>query len=67
MQSKKLSIIESFTKTFIGLFTSYLATMTIYYYMNIQVSHKQNLFITAIMFLISIARGYIVRRFFNKY
>lgn len=66
MQSKKLSIFEAFANTFIGLFTSYAATMFFYYWLDIHVSHKQNLLITAGMFLISIIRGYVIRRFFNN-
>jgi high-affinity Fe2+/Pb2+ permease len=66
MQSKKLSALEALSNTIIGLFISYIATTLLYWILNIPVSHQQNLIITAVMFIISIVRGYVVRRIFNK-
>jgi high-affinity Fe2+/Pb2+ permease len=65
-QSKKNSIIESIFQTLIGLITSILIQLVLYPFLNIPVSFKQNLIITFIFFIVSIIRGYFVRRFFNN-
>jgi len=65
-QSKKLSLIESISQTFIGLGTSILIQVILYPIMGIPVTFKQNLIITFVFFTVSIIRGYLVRRIFNK-
>jgi len=65
-QSKKKSIVESVTNTVTGLVTSFLIQIIIYPLLNIPVSIRQNITITAVFFVASIARGYIIRRIFNK-
>ena len=64
-QTKKKSLIESTVQTLIGLGTSILVQITIYPLMGIPVSFKQNLIITAVFFVVSIVRGYLVRRLFE--
>jgi len=64
-QTKLHSIIESLTQTVIGLITSIMVQAIIYPLLGIPVSFKQNLIITAVFFIVSIIRGYIVRRYFN--
>ena len=64
-QTKIHSIIESLTQTIIGLITSIIVQVIIYPLMGIPVTFKQNLIITAVFFIVSIIRGYIVRRYFN--
>lgn len=66
-QSKKHSIIESIANTVIGLAVSFIAQLVIHPLMGIPVTIKQNLLITLIFFLLSFIRGYIIRRFFNKF
>ena len=66
MQNKKQSLIESITGTFIGLLTSFLIQLFIYPFLKIPVSIGQNLIITLVFFIVSILRGYLVRRLFNK-
>ena len=66
MQSKKNSLIESITQTIIGLFTSIILQMILYPLMGIPVTFKQNIIITIVFFIVSIIRGFIVRRYFNK-
>lgn len=66
MQTKKHSIIESITQTIIGLGTSILIQVILYPIMGIPVTFSQNLIITAVFFIISIIRGYFVRRYFSK-
>ena len=66
-QSKKHSIIESITQTIIGLGPSILIQVALYPLLGIPVTFKQNLIITAVFFVVSIIRGYIVRRIFNQH
>jgi len=66
MQSKKHSLIESVTNTFVGLATSFLIQIAIYPLLNIPVTFKQNLVITFVFFIASIGRGYVIRRIFNR-
>jgi len=66
MQSKKLSLIESLTQTFVGLGTSVLIQIILYPAMGIPVTFSQNLIITSVFFIVSIIRGYVIRRFFTK-
>jgi len=66
MQTKKHSIIESIAKTIIGLLTSILIQLILYPAMGIPVSFSQNLIITAVFFIVSIIRGYFIRRYFSR-
>jgi len=66
MQTKKHSIIESITQTIIGLGTSILIQVILYPIMGIPVTFSQNLIITAVFFIVSIIRGYFVRRYFSR-
>lgn len=65
-QSKKLTLVESITQTLIGLGTSIIIQCVLYPIMDIPVTFKQNLIITVVFFIVSIVRGYFVRRIFNK-
>jgi hypothetical protein len=65
-QTKRQSIIESVTQTIIGLVTSLLIQLILYPLLKIPVTLSQNLIITFVFFLVSIIRGYFIRRFFNK-
>ncbi len=66
MQTKKHSIIESITQTIIGLGTSILIQVILYPIMGIPVTFSQNLIITVVFFIVSIIRGYFVRRYFSR-
>lgn len=66
MQTKKQSIIESIFQTLIGLLTSFLIQLAIYPLLKIPVTFSQNIIITLVFFSVSIVRGYLIRRFFNK-
>ena len=66
MQNKKQSLIESIAQTIIGLGTSIIIQAVLYPILGIPVSLTQNLIITAVFFVVSIVRGYVVRRIFNK-
>lgn len=65
-QKKKLSFIESIVQALVGLIFSFAIQVVIYPIMNIPVSINQNIIITAVFFIASIIRGYLIRRIFNK-
>lgn len=65
-QTKRKSLIESIIQTIIGLGTSILIQIILYPMMGIPVTFSQNLIITLVFFLVSILRGYFVRRIFEK-
>tara|TARA_R110000744_G_scaffold242005_1_gene359195 strand:+ start:309 stop:533 length:225 start_codon:yes stop_codon:yes gene_type:complete len=66
MQSQKGSLVEAISGTIIGLITSFAIQLTIYPALGITVSIGENLIITAVFFVVSIIRSYLVRRLFNK-
>ena len=66
MQSKKHSLVESITNTFIGFFVSLLIQVVLYPIMDIPVTFGQNILITMIFTIVSIIRGYVIRRWFNR-
>ena len=66
MQSKQKSLIESITQTVVGLVVSFVIQLVIYPMLNISVSFNQNLIITAVFFVASIIRGYVIRRIFTN-
>lgn len=66
MQTKKQSLIESITNTFIGFMISYASTFLIFPLMGFDSNGGKNLIITIYFTFISIARGYVIRRYFNK-
>ena len=65
-QAKKHSLIESVFGTIIGLISSMAIQLVIYPMLGIPVTIGQNIVITAVFFVVSIIRGYLVRRLFNK-
>jgi len=65
-QTKRKSFFESIIQTVIGLATSLIIQLIIYPILNIPVTFSQNLIITTVFFIVSIIRGYLVRRLFNK-
>ena len=66
MQTKKQSFIESLTNTAVGFTISLMATFIVLPLFNIKSSFAQNLGITICFTVISIIRGYVIRRYFNK-
>jgi uncharacterized membrane protein YbhN (UPF0104 family) len=65
-QTKRKSFFESIVQTLIGLLTSILIQFILYPLMGIPVTIFQNIIITLVFFIVSIIRGYLVRRLFNK-
>lgn len=66
MQTKKNSFIESVTQTVIGFCIAMLTQIIVYPIMDISVTIAQNFKISAIFTVVSIIRGYLIRRIFNK-
>ena len=66
MQSKRNSLIESITSTAIGLVINTTAQHLIFPFYGIYISWTQNFSIAIIFTVISIARSYVIRRWFNK-
>ena len=66
MQTKKQSFIESASNTAVGFLVSYASTFLIFPLMGFNSSGTQNLIITIYFTLVSILRGYVIRRYFNK-
>jgi hypothetical protein len=65
-QSKRDSLIESIVQTVVGLGVSVALQAVLYPIMGIPVTFRQNLIITAVFFMASLLRGYLLRRLFNK-
>lgn len=65
-QSRAGSLAETLASTGIGFCVAFIATATIMPAFGYQVTAADNVAITAIFTAISIARGYLVRRLFNK-
>lgn len=66
MQNKKQSLIETIISTIIGLLVSLVTQILVFPLYGLEVSFNQNIQITIIFTIVSIARGYLIRRFFNK-
>ena len=65
-QSRKHSAIETITQTILGLGISFVIQIILYPMMGIPVTINQNIIITAVFFIASLVRGYVVRRIFEK-
>ena len=66
MQTKKQSFIESITNTLVGFVISFASTFLIFPLMGFESSAGKNIVITLFFTVVSIFRGYIIRRFFNN-
>lgn len=66
MQTRKGSLAETVVSTVIGYCVSFGAQAVIYPLFDIHVTHGQNAQITALFTLVSLVRGYFVRRLFNR-
>lgn len=65
-QTKTNSIIESITNTGIGLLTTLIFSPIIYSMIGMEYTYKQLGMATVLFTILSIVRGYVVRRWFNK-
>jgi membrane protein implicated in regulation of membrane protease activity len=65
-QTKKSSIIESIVNTLSGLLITLIFSPFIYGLVGIKYTFSQLGLATILFMILSIARGYVIRRFFNK-
>lgn len=66
-QSKLLSVAETFTNTAVGYVVAIGSQLLIFPYFGIKIPFHDNLLIGAFFTVISLIRGYIIRRWFNGF
>jgi len=66
-QSKRMAMLETVVSTVVGLAVALAAQVTLFKAMGIPVSLHQNVVVVLVMTVLSIARGYGLRRAFNWY
>ena len=66
MQSKRESMIETLTNVGIGWFISFIANMLVLPLFGYNINLTDGVLISIIFTVISIIRGYVVRRWFNS-
>lgn len=64
-QSRKMSLVETCANTTLGFLTSYVTWEILSRVFDTGLSVKENLFITCVFTVVSLLRGYLVRRVFN--
>lgn len=64
-QSRKMSAVETVASTFIGLVVAYATQMLVFPLFGIHVPHTTHVAMVTIFTLVSIVRGFAVRRLFN--
>ncbi len=66
MQTRLMSMVETITNVAIGLIVSFLSQVAIFKYYDIHISLAQNLELTLYFTVVSILRGFFLRRLFNR-
>ena len=66
MQSKKDSLIESLTSTTIGWLIGVILNLTILPLFDYNITVVDSLWVSLIFTVVSVIRGYIIRRWFNS-
>lgn len=66
IQSKRNSLIEACTNTAIGYGINFLGQLVIFPLVGVRASVRQNIGIGLLFTLISVARQYVIRRWFTK-
>lgn len=65
MQSKRHSLMEAIISTAVGFVLAIVTQHYLYIWYDIEVTHSQNFQIVAILTVVSVLRGYWLRRLFN--
>jgi hypothetical protein len=65
-QSRKMSLLETIASTVIGYLVAVTTQLTVFPFFDIDITLHDNLAIGAIFTVVSIVRGYVVRRVFNN-
>ena len=66
MQSKKDSLIESLTSTTIGWLIGVILNMSVLPLFDYNITVIDSLWVSLIFTVVSVIRGYVIRRFFNS-
>lgn len=66
MQTRSMSMIEAITNTLVGFVMSILLQLIMTSALSIQMSLDQNIIMSLVFTVASVARGYLVRRMFLK-
>ena len=66
MQSKKDSLIESLTSTTIGWLIGVILNMLVLPLFDYNITVIDSLWVSLIFTVVSVVRGYLIRRFFNS-
>lgn len=65
-QTRTMSMVETITNVAIGLIVSFLSQVVIFKLYDIHISLAQNLELTLYFTVVSVIRGFALRRFFNS-
>lgn len=66
MQTKRWSLIETLVQVIVGYFVALVAQILVFPLYNMEVSLGDNLQIGLIFLVVSLVRGYCLRRVFNR-
>ena len=66
MQTKRQSLIETLTSVFVGWLIGVILNLTILPLFNYNITVVDSLWVSLIFTVISVVRGYLIRRFFNS-
>ena len=66
MQSKKQSLIETLTSVFVGWLIGVILNLTILPLFDYNITVVDSLWVSLIFTVVSVIRGYVVRRIFNS-
>ncbi len=66
MQTKRQSLIETLTSVFVGWLIGVILNLTILPLFDYNITVVDSLFVSLIFTVVSVIRGYVIRRFFNS-
>lgn len=66
MQSKKQSLIETLTSVFVGWLIGVILNMLVLPLFDYNITVIDSLWVSLIFTVVSVIRGYVIRRFFNS-
>ena len=66
MQSKRQSLIETLTSVFVGWLIGVILNLTILPLFNYNITVVDSLWVSLIFTVVSVIRGYVIRRWFNS-
>ena len=66
MQTKRQSLIETLTSVFVGWLIGVILNLTVLPLFDYNITVVDSLWVSLIFTVISVVRGYLIRRFFNS-